>query len=291
MIDYHALKALRFPVVETQYTARDTLLYALGLGMGQDPTDARHLNFVYEKSLRALPTMAVVLGYPGFWARDLDTGFDWRMVLAGEQRVTLHKPLPAQGAVVGRTRITRVTDKGAGRGALVLTERTIADRDSGDLYATIDHVSFCRADGGYAAAKGQPSDPAPVFAGPVPAGPADQFIDIPTRPEMALLYRLCADMNPLHADPEVARAAGFDRPIQHGLGTFGVAARGLLEACCELDPRGMGSVYARYAKPCYPGETIRVEMWRRDAGVHFRAIALERGVEVLSNGLFVPALR
>lgn len=291
MIDYHALKALRFPVVETRYTARDTMLYALGLGMGQDPTDARHLRFVYEKSLRALPTMVVVLGYPGFWARDLDTGFDWRMVLAGEQRVTMHKPLPAQGTVVGRTRITSVTDKGAGRGALVLTERTITDRDSGELYATIDHVSFCRADGGYAAARGQPSDPAPVFAGPVPQRPADQFIDMPTRPEMALLYRLCADMNPLHSDPEVARSAGFERPIQHGLGTFGVAARGLLEACCELDPDAMGSVYARYAKPCYPGETIRVEMWRGDAGIQFRAVALERGVEVLSNGLFVPVSR
>lgn len=115
-IDYLKLKSWPFPDLEHRYEAKDTILYALGVGCGGDPMDRSELPFVYEEGLKALPTMAVVLGYPGFWLKDPNTGVDWRKVLHGEQGLVIHKPLPATGTVIGRTRITEIIDKGPGKG-------------------------------------------------------------------------------------------------------------------------------------------------------------------------------
>ena len=149
-INYQQLKARPFAPVHQDFSQRDTMLYALSLGVGNDPLDTRNLPLVYEgmdQALQALPTMSSVLGYPGFWAKEADTGIDWVKLVHGEQRTTIHQPLPADGKVVGKTKVTRVIDKGAGKGAIVVSERSLEGED-GTLYATLEQVTFCRGDGG-----------------------------------------------------------------------------------------------------------------------------------------------
>ena len=120
-IVYDKIMALEIPAAEQTYTAKDCILYALGVGLGQDPMNEDELAFVYEKNLKVLPTMGAVLGHPGFWMRDRDTGIDWVRIVNGEQGVRLHQPLKGQNTVVGKQRILEVVDKGAGKGALVFT--------------------------------------------------------------------------------------------------------------------------------------------------------------------------
>jgi len=226
-----------------------------------------------------LPTMATVLGYAGFWIRDFDTGIDWVRIVNGEQGVTLHRPLAGHGTVVGRSRIVEVIDKGPGKGALVLTERTVTDKASGELIATNTQTVFCRADGGF----GGPPRTAPA-PHPIPERAPDAVCDLGTRPEAALIYRLSGDLNPLHAEPAVAKAAGFPRPILHGLGTFGVAGHAVLKALCGYDPTRLTAFAGRFSAPVFPGETIRTEMWRDGAVVSFRARVVERDVIAINNG-------
>src|SRR5690606_19605588 len=161
-IDYDKLLALEIPDAEHTFTERDTILYALGVGVGHDPMDTHDLRYVYEPQLKTLPTYPTVLGYPGFWARDLDTGIDWVRLVNGEQGVRIHRPIPASGTVVGRTRVLDVIDKGPGKGALVYSERTVTDA-SGALLATVTQTQFCRADGGF----GGPQRPAPPPVHPI----------------------------------------------------------------------------------------------------------------------------
>ena len=289
-IDVHKLKHWPFVPVEQHYTERDTMLYALALGVGHDPLDRDALRFVYEDGLQALPTMAVVLGYPGFWAKDPASGIDWVRLLHGEQSLRLLAPLPAAGTVVGHTRVSAIVDKGADKGALMRSERDIVEAASGRLLAVASSVSFLRGDGGFAA-RGQPSDDAPPPRAPTPEGPPDHVCELPTRPDAALLYRLSGDYNPVHADPAVARAAGFERPILHGLCSFGVSGVALLKTLCGWNPARLQQIGCRFSAPVYPGETLRVEMWQRGAQVQFRTRVLERDRVVLSHGsaTIVPA--
>jgi acyl dehydratase len=278
-IVYDRLMALDIPAVEQSYDFRDCILYALGVGLGHDPLDENELAFVYENNLKVLPTLATVLGYPGFWVRDLDTGIDWVRLVNGEQGVTLHRPLKPRDTIIGKSRVVEVIDKGAGKGALLLTERTITDRASGELIATITQTIFCRADGGFG---GPPrSAPAPHA---IPERTPDAVCDLGTRPEAALVYRLSGDYNPLHADPAVAKAAGFERPILHGLGTFGVACHAVVKAMCSYDPDRLGTFAGRFSAPVFPGETIRTEMWRDGSLVSFRSRIVERDVIAINNG-------
>lgn len=273
---------MNWPVPEGRQslTVRDTMLYALGIGLGADPTDEGQLRFVYEKNLQPLPTMAAVLAYPGFWQKDPGTGLDWVRLLHAEQSIEIHRPLPVAGELVGRTRITGLVDKGADKGALLFQERTIHDAASGEAICTAAMTSFCRGDGGF----GGPSGPVPAPA-EIPDRPADLVCDLPTLPQAALIYRLSGDFNPLHAEPEVARRAGFERPILHGLCTFGVAGHALLKACCGYDGSLIRSLRVRFSAPVYPGETLRTEIWRAaDDDLRFRCRVLERDKLVLTNG-------
>jgi len=287
-IDGHHLRSRRFADVTQSVEPRDAALYALSLGVGSDPLDPDVLPFVYEGApggLRVLPTLAVVLGYPGFWARDCDTGIDWMRLLHGEQRLTVHRPLPTGVPLVGRNRVTHVVDKGAGRGALVVVHRALEDT-CGTRYAEMQQVMFCRGDGGWSARPGQASDePLPALP-PVPQDRApDAVYEQRTRPEAALLYRLLADPNPLHADPAVARAAGFERPILHGLASYGIACHAVVRCCAGNDPARLRSLDLRFTAPVYPGETLRTELWRVGEGrVALQTRVLERDVLVLSHG-------
>ncbi len=278
-IDYDKLLGLHIPEVEHSYTDRDTMLYALGVGVGHDPLDTRQLDFVYEKNLKPLPSLCCVLGYPGFWARDLNTGIDWVKIVNGEQGFALHGSLKPKGTVLGKTRITEVVDKGIGKGALVYTERKVVDKASGELIATVTQTTFCRADGGFG---GPPRESSPVHK--LPERAPDLICDLATRPEQAMIYRLSADRNPLHIDPEVAKAAGFPKPILHGLGTFGVVGHALLRSVCDYDPSRVKSFGGRFSAPVFPGEAIRTEFWRDGNIVSFRALVPERNIVAMNNG-------
>jgi acyl dehydratase len=278
-INYEKLLALKIPEVEQTYGPKDAMLYALGIGLGHDPLDEDELPFVYDKNLKVLPTFAVVLGWPGFWPRDLDTGIDWVKLVAGEQGLVLHRPLPSSGTVVGRTRVTEIIDKGPGKGALVYSERVVADKASGEKLATVTQTTFCRGDGGFG---GPPREAPPVH--PIPDRAPDFASELSTRPEAALIYRLSGDPNPLHVDPAIAKAAGFPRPILHGLATFGIAGNAILKNLCGYDPTKLTAISGRYSAPVFPGETIRTEIWRDGAVVSFRARVVERDVIAINNG-------
>jgi acyl dehydratase len=256
------------------------MLYALSIGLGQDPMDAAQLDYVTEKRLRAMPAMANVLGYAGFWLADPRTGVDAVKLVHGEQSMTIHATLPTEGMVIGKTRVTEIIDKGAGKGALLYSSRDIHDA-GGKLLATIDGTTFLRADGGF----GGPSGPVKA-PHPLPDRAPDAVLDLATRPEQALLYRLNGDMNPLHSDPELAGRAGFPRPILHGLCTFGVIAHALLKSLCAYDAEKFGRMDLRFTAPVFPGETIRTEIFHEPGGAAFRARVVERDIIVANNGMF-----
>lgn len=290
-IDYQHLKTRRFAPVHQRYTERDSQLYALSLGLGADPLNVHTLPFVYEgtpQGLLALPTQAVVLGYPGFWAREPDTGIDWVRLLHGEQRMRLHQALPAAAEVLGLTRITHLSDKGEGKGAVLVNERQLKTA-TGELLATLQQVLVLRGDGGYSRhGDGQPSDaPLPALR-PTPDERAPDYTDTQViRPEAALLYRLLGDDNPLHADPDVARKAGFERPILHGLASYGLLAWALLRQCAEHNPARLKALDVRFTAPVYPGETLITEIWRvqgQPTQLQLRARVQERDKVVLSHG-------
>jgi len=278
-IDYEKLIHSEIPEVEQTLTKRDTMLYALGVGLGADPCDPGQLKFVYEKNLQALPTMAIILGYPGPWYVRVDAGITRTHVVHGEQGFTIHRPLPVEGTIAGRTTITGVIDKGKDKGAIVLLETKVRDKTSGELICTLTSTGFCRADGGFGGPKR--ATPAPHA---VPERAPDLTCDLPTRPEMALIYRLSGDVNPLHAEPEFAKAAGFPRPILHGLATFGVAGHALIKSLCGYDPARLTGMAGRFSAPVYPGETVRTEIWRDGGVTSFRARVVERDAVAINNG-------
>lgn len=278
-IDPDKLFAIAIPEVVQTYGEHETILYALGLGLGLDPLSEEALGFVTEPHLKALPTMATVLGYPGFWLRNLDTGVDWVKVLHGEQGVVLHRPLAAHGRVAGRTRVVDIIDKGSGKGALIYVERKIIDLEREEPVATLTQTVFCRGDGGFGGPKREmpPQHPLPERA-------PDLVCDLPTSPQSALIYRLSGDSNPLHSDPAVAKAAGYPRPILHGLATFGVAGYAVVKSICGGDPSRLTAISGRFSAPVFPGETIRTEMWREGRIFSFRARVPEREVIAVTNG-------
>jgi acyl dehydratase len=278
-IVYDKLMALDITPAEQIYDAKDCMLYALGVGLGHDPMNEDELAFVYEKDLKVLPTMATVLAHSGSLARNPDSGINWVMVVNGEQGFALERPLSGEGVLIGRTKIVEVIDKGAGKGALLLTERKITDKATGAPIGTVTQTIFCRGDGGFGGPPRQSPQPHPI-----PTRAPDAVCDFGTRPEMALIYRLSGDYNPLHAEPAAAKAAGFDRPILHGLGTFGVSGHALLKTVCGYDPARLKSFSCRFSAPVFPGETIRTEMWRDGPIVSFRARVVGRDVIAINHG-------
>ncbi len=278
-LNYDRLINWRLPEVEQQITKRDTMLYALGVGLGADPCDENQLKFVYEQNLVALPTMAIILGNSGPWLSHPDLGVTRSHVVHGEQGLTLMKPLPAEGTIVGSTEVANVLDKGKDKGALVMTRSTIREKATQNIICTLTSTSFCRADGGFGGPSGPVRNPHAI-----PERRADLTCELPTLPQAALIYRLSGDYNALHADPGYAKKAGFRMPILHGRCTFSVAGHALLKMCCGYDPARLKSMEGRFSSPVYPGETIRTEMWVEGPIVSFRSSVPARGVTVLNNG-------
>jgi acyl dehydratase len=263
------------------WTSKDALLYALGTGAGQvDPTGFE-LEFTTENSQnveqRVLPTMPVVLGMGGGPGLPSWGEFDFRMLLHGEQGVTVHGPIPADGAVDSITKIVGIYDKG--KAAVVRLESESTYVDSGKPAFGTRFAAFIRGEGGFGESRG------PAIADPpkMPDRKADHEVTYATRPDQALLYRLSGDRNPLHSDPELAKFAGFDRPILHGLCTYGFAGRAVLHAAAGSDPDRLTALSARFAAPVFPGDTLHIDLWSDDGDVRF-LVRTDAGTVVLSDG-------
>jgi len=280
-IDYNYLMSLPPLATAQRLTSRDTILYALGVGAGiAAHSDRACLNFVYEMQLAALPTMATMLAYPGFWSQDPKYGITWRKLLHRDQSIEIHTAIPVEGAIRGEMTIDAIYDRGAEKGALICFSRRIFDAETNALLATVRQVNVLRADGGF----GGPPDATPPGQEAPTREPELRAIQA-TRPEQALIYRLCGDMNPLHADPEIAAAAGFERPILHGLASFGVVGLAVVRTLCAGDASRLRRLDVRFSSPVYPGETFEILVWQLAAGrAAVEARVVERGVTVIRNG-------
>ncbi|TKW65459.1 MAG: 3-alpha,7-alpha,12-alpha-trihydroxy-5-beta-cholest-24-enoyl-CoA hydratase [Paracoccus denitrificans] len=281
-MDHAAFTRYRIPPVRQAWGPREALLYAHSVLAGAFLDHPRALDYLSDtRGPAVLPGFAVDLGHPGFWLSDPATTADATRNLHAEESVELFGLLPPSGEVVGETRIVDVVDKGRDRGALVYLEKELRDTATGRLLALCRRTLMLRGDGGYDGPSG-PARPTPAE----PVTPPDRIRVLPTRPDQALFYRLNGDTNPLHLEPEVARRAGFDRPILQGLCTFGIAATAALFELAEGDAERFRSFSARFSAPVYPGETLRIEIWNDGA---LRVVAMERDRPVLTHGRAVIA--
>ena len=285
MLNYEVCKNWRFDEQLVSYCSHETILYALGLGLGSNPTDPSHLRFVYENGLQAVPTLATVLGSAGLWMRDKATGIDVTKLVHGEQHLQLLAPLPASGTLRVRQAVESVVDKGIGKGALLVTRKELMDEGGASTFAVGRSVVFLRADGGFSEASGVTDEPLSSLPR-APSEPCHVQVTYETLPQAALLYRLSGDLNPLHVDPQTATKAGFEQPILHGLCTFGMAGRAALECLAEHRAEGLSSINARFTAPVWPGEAICFQFWRGDSNrFHMRAVVEARGAVVLDQGI------
>jgi acyl dehydratase len=268
-----------FPTVQQTYTEKDCMLYAMGIGMGLDPLDAQCLRFVFEEDLKVVPSQAVMMAHPGFWAIEEDIALDWMKVLHIGQEIIFHKPIPPTATVEATTRFTKVSDKGARVGALIMTSRVVKNVETGEDLLTLINTVLARGDGGFGSER--KSSPKIDI---IPNRAPDKVCDLPTLPQQALLYRLSGDFNPLHASPAVAEKVGFKAPILHGLCTMGVATHALLKSCTDYDPDRFKHMRLKFSAPVYPGETIRTEIWHEGSDILFRCKSVEQDKVVINNG-------
>ncbi len=260
------------------YTDADAMLYALSIGMGRDPVDPRELPYVYEQNepLRTVPTLATVL-VPDMFPKGL--GWDYSQILHSEQRLTLYRPLPPAAELRINKRVVDAFDRGPKNGALILLEAEGRLASDDTVLFTMGCTIVARGDGGFGGPRGKGIPPHRV-----PRREADLSCDIDTRADQALLYRLTGDRNPLHADPARAQALGYDRPILHGLCTFGVACSAILQTICDYDYTLIEQFDARFSAPVMPGDTITTDMWQDGNVVSFSCTVKERDAVVLRNG-------
>ena len=267
------LLGIRFEPQPVQLTSREAIIYGLGLGIGDDPLDSQALHYVYEKAQSVFPTMPVVLGSPGAWFER--AGLNFRKLVHAGQSLELVGPIPLETPMVATNSVTAVYDKGADKGAIVEVERRLSTEE-GSVVATSVAQYFCRGDGGFGGTMQQPPN-----TWQKPERAPDLSINIATLPQQALIYRLSGDTNPLHVDPERARSVGFDRPILHGLCTFGIAGRAMLIAGKNGT---LKTLSARMAKPVYPGEMLRFDVWETGDELLFEASVEARSAVVLGTG-------
>jgi acyl dehydratase len=264
------------PPSERSWTSKDCLLYAVGVGAGSiDPTGFE-LQFTTENSKdiqqRVLPTFAVIVG---MGIGDVGT-FNPAMLVHGEQAIELHREIPVEGKALTTARVVAVYDKGSA--AVVVNEATSVDAATGEPLMTTRNSMFIRGEGGFGGDRG-PSGPRNV----APDREPDEVVTYQTRPDQALTYRLSGDRNPLHSDPEFAKMGGFDRPILHGLCTYGFTGRALLHTLCESDPSRFTGMEGRFSKPVYPGDALTVKMWVDSGEAIFRT-ETQNGDVVIDQG-------
>lgn len=276
MIDPQAILAYDFGRPRESYSPRDAILYALGLGLGTDPLDKADLRFLDERALVVLPTFAVTRCTPGMWIRDPALGVDFARLVHVAQWAQFHQPLPPSAELAGEASVVSLTDRGEGRGAVLVLERRIGDAASGALMCRLRQTLLLRGDGGFGGL--QPS-PEPVRVAPEQH---DAALRVPISPRAALIYRLSGDWNPLHLDPGVAEQAGFARPILHGLASYGIAGIAASRALGR-DAAAVSLLACRFTGVVLPGDTLDFHLWREgEHGARFRAMVGER--KVLDDG-------
>ena len=275
-IDIDKVLAAQIPETTASWEPDDVILYHLGLGAGVPPTDDGELEYAYEGRLKVLPAYAVQPVFPTLFALAGLPGLDVNlaMLLHGEHDLEVLQPLPTSAQVSTSARITDVFDKG--KAALLVLEATTSNGDGTPLFVN-RFSAFIRGEGGF----GGDSGPPPAHEPPERAPDAE--VECPTLPQQALLYRLAGDKNPLHADPEFAKLGGFDQPILHGLCSYGIVCKAVVDELLGGDVTQVARYQARFAGVVFPGETIVVQMWREDGAVIVRAATRERGTPVITN--------
>jgi acyl dehydratase len=260
--------------LEYKYSTKDVVLYALGIGAGVEPSE---LKFVYENDLEVIPTYGVIPPFGALFSIVGMEGMDFNlaMLLHGEQYLELFRPIPTEGSLISYPKISAIYDKG--KGALVEIDVKTKNVKGEDIFMN-RFSTFIRGEGGFGGERG----PDPGFE--APERKPDSIVEMKTLPQQALIYRLSGDFNPLHADPNFAAMGGFEKPILHGLCTFGFAGRAVLKTYCANDPAKFKAIKVRFSRHVYPGETIVTEMWQeKDDQIIIRAKTAERGEYCLTN--------
>jgi acyl dehydratase len=263
------LVGYRLPEIAQTYTPRDAILYALGVGLGHDPCALEDLKFLLEDGLEVLPTFAVTLASPSMWIRAPEFGVDFDRLVHAEQAAWFHARLPSEADVVGSAQVVSLTDRGPGRGAVLALEREIRDARTGRAYCTLRQTLLLRGDGGF----GGPATPSTPSI--VPERPPDLRRRAAVDPRAALIYRLSGDRNPLHADPDFAKRAGFERPILHGLASYALAGVTVARVC-GFSPTRITALRARFSGVVFPGDVIDFRVWRDKDEATFQAFAGDR---------------
>jgi len=276
-INYDEIMSLKSENIEISYTDKDSILYGLGVGLGNDPMDIDELKYVYENGQIALPSMATNFQYHSSLLMSAKLNFV--MVVHGEQKLSIINPIPVSGDFLADMKVLNCFDKGASKGAIIDVETTVKLKSDGTEICKLISTTFARGDGGF---DGPESPPQEIFE---PEGSPDIVDEITTKPDQALIFRLSGDYNPLHSDPNFAKAAGFPKPILHGLCTYGVACRSIVKTACDNDVKKLKSFNCRFSSPVFPGETIVTEMWKNGNDINFQSKVKERDKIILKNGV------
>lgn len=276
MIDAETVRNHDFGETHQSWNARDAILYALGAGLGRDPLDREQLRFLDERDLSVLPTFAVTLASPGMWLRAPQFGVDFTRLVHMAQDAEFPAPLPAHGEIVGTARVASLTDRGPEKGAVLVLERVITDARRQLVYCRLRQTLLLRGDGGFGGPAAEREQGIAFDRRP------DASTAFPTSRRAALIYRLSGDLNPLHLDPDIARKAGFERPILHGLASYAIAGIAASQAA-KRDPAKVSRLACRFSGVVLPGDTLRLEIWREGDLAHFRAFVGER--KVLDDGI------
>ena len=276
-INYDEIMSLKSENIEISYTDKDSILYGLGVGLGNDPMNMDELKYVYENGQIALPSMATNFQYHSSLLMSAKLNFV--MVVHGEQKLSIINPIPVSGDFLADMKVLNCFDKGASKGAIIDVETTVKLKSDGTEICKLISTTFARGDGGF---DGPESPPQEIFE---PEGSPDIVDEITTKPDQALIFRLSGDYNPLHSDPNFAKAAGFPKPILHGLCTYGVACRSIVKTACDNDVKKLKSFNCRFSSPVFPGETIVTEMWKNGNDINFQSKVKERDKIILKNGV------
>lgn len=280
-INYEQLMVMKNLGQRYSYGDRDAMLYAYAIGMGADPLDEKELAFVNEATATARPLMVVptFASVAAWGASPGEMNLNRLMVVDGERDIIFHRPLAVAADITAESSVLAVFDKGKDKGA-VIQHQTVLKSAGGESLATVVASVFARGDGGFGGPSEGQHEPHQV-----PPRAPDLTLDIPTRPDQALIYRLCGDRNPLHSDPEFAKRAGFPRPILHGMCTYGITCRGILQTYADYDPTAFKRHVARFSSPVYPGETVTLQLWRDGDVISFEAKVEARDTTVVKNGM------
>jgi len=277
-IDVAKAKGATTPESQGSWGPDDVILYHLGIGAGlEKPTDPKELEYTYEQKLKALPSFGVIPVFDSFLAGMgglPGVSINVALVLHGEQDIEIHKPIPTKAEVVSQGRVADIFDKG--KAALMILEVETREK-GGDKLFTNRFSIFARGEGGFG------GDPGPKATNQAPERKPDHVVESRTTPNQALLYRLCGDKNPLHADPDFAKLGGFDTPILHGLCSYGIVCKAVVDGMLDGDVGRVARYQARFSGVFYPGETMVTSMWKENGKILIASKSKERDAAIIAN--------